>query len=44
MANLIMITLMITEGGIAVGATLAPVIVVIIADGAVIPVGVVVEV
>ena len=44
MVNLSMITVMITEGGLAVGATLAPVIVMIIADGAVIPFGVVVEV
>ena len=44
MVNLIMITVMIIEGGLAVGATLAPVIVMIIADGAVITFGVVVEV
>ena len=40
--NLIMITLMITEGGLAVGAALAPVIVMIIADEAGMTIGVLV--
>ena len=44
MVNLIMITVMIIEGGLAVGATLAPVIVMIIADEAGIAIGVLVVV